>query len=160
MTLETADWVFSKYGTFFRAMFTMFEITFSGGWPNSVRPLVDDVSIYFAIPCLLYVVFIVFAALRLITALLVRSTMQAMSNDVATAVLERQERSIELQAKLRMLFEDGDLDGDKALSLSEWEKLLEHREIVQFLSVLEVDVHDAKMLFHMLDDGDGLLTVQ
>ena len=33
-------------------------------------------------------------------------------------------------------------------------------EIVQYLSVLEVDVHDAKMLFHILDDGDGLLTVQ
>ncbi|CAE7322432.1 Scn10a [Symbiodinium natans] len=160
MSLETAEWVFANYGTFFRSMFTMFEITFSGGWPNSVRPLVDDVSIYFAIPCLLYVVFIVFAALRLITALLVRSTMQAMSNDAAMAVLERQERSTELQEKLKMIFEDGDLDGDKALTLAEWEKLFQHREIVQYLSVLELDVHDAKMLFHMLDDGDGLLTVQ
>ena len=105
MSLQTAEWVFGKYGTFFRSMFTMFEITFSGGWPSSVRPLVDDVSIYFAVPCLLYVVFIVFAALRLITALLVRSTMQAMSNDAAMAVLERQQRSSELQSNSIPLWE-------------------------------------------------------
>ena len=30
MSLETAEWVFANYGTFFRSMFTMFEITFSG----------------------------------------------------------------------------------------------------------------------------------
>ena len=103
---------------------------FSGGWPLLVRPLVDDVSVFFAVPhpdckrgrclfvcvcvggsplcllflnlflsdivacdlkssrawgvvffcvifrCLIYVVAVVFAALRLITALMVRSTMQ------------------------------------------------------------------------------------
>ena len=36
-----------------------------------------------------------------------------------------------------MIFEDGDLDGNQALTLAEWERLLEHREIVQYLSVLE-----------------------
>ena len=27
-----------------------------------------------------------------------------------------------------MIFEDGDLDGDKALTLAEWEKLFQHRD--------------------------------
>ena len=31
------------------------QVTFSGGWPGLVRPLVEDVSVLFAFPCLLYV---------------------------------------------------------------------------------------------------------
>mmetsp|Transcript_13269 Transcript_13269/g.31676 ORF Transcript_13269/g.31676 Transcript_13269/m.31676 type:complete len:570 (+) Transcript_13269:55-1764(+) len=157
---DLREWIFVRYGSFTRSMYSFFEITFSGGWPGLVRRLVDEVSVFFTIPCLLYVVLIVFAGLRLITALFVRSTMHALSNDAAVAVRERIQHATELQAKLHQLFDDADIDDDKSLTLAEWEKLLKHPEIVQYLSTLEVDVHDAKMLFHLLDDGDGMLTVQ
>ena len=94
------------------------------------------------------------------------------------------------EAKLTHLFEDADLDQDKSLSLAEWERLVKHpetgphplcfdansdvlqlytsvtfpslwaEEIVHYLSTLEIDVHDARMLFQLLDDGDGHLSVQ
>ncbi|CAE7770543.1 Scn10a, partial [Symbiodinium microadriaticum] len=161
--IDRREWLFIRYGSFFRAMYTMFEITFSGGWPNLVRPLVDEVSILFVIPTLIYVVAIVFAALRLITALFVRSTMQVLNDDAAAAILERMQRSAELQDKLLQVFNDADADGDGYLTLKEFERMLELPEIKHYLSVLDMDVRDARMLFHLLDDGDdihGALSVQ
>ncbi|CAJ1330826.1 unnamed protein product, partial [Effrenium voratum] len=128
-----------------------------GGWPSNVRPLLD-VSYWYAVPCLTYVILVVFAALRLITALFVRSTLQVLAKDAGQAVLERLQQTAELQEKLVELFCDGDMDGDRALNLDEWRSLLSHKEILQYMSVLEVDVHDAETLFHLLDDGDGVLT--
>ncbi|CAE7318436.1 Scn10a [Symbiodinium sp. CCMP2456] len=166
--IDRREWLFIRYGSFFRAMYTMFEITFSGGWPGLVRPLVDEVSVLFVIPTLIYVVAIVFAALRLITALFVRSTMQVLNDDAAAAILERMRRSAELQDqlhrdKLLQVFNDADADGDGYLTLKEFERMLTLPEIKHYLSVLDMDVRDARMLFHLLDDGDdihGALSVQ
>ncbi|OLP75842.1 hypothetical protein AK812_SmicGene44300, partial [Symbiodinium microadriaticum] len=200
--IDRREWLFIRYGSFFRAMYTMFEITFSGGWPNLVRPLVDEVSILFVIPglsithwaeslafteangmlesycglgldaeftdfavfgpdsrvggkpsglrTLIYVVAIVFAALRLITALFVRSTMQVLNDDAAAAILERMQRSAELQDKLLQVFNDADADGDGYLTLKEFERMLELPEIKHYLSVLDMDVRDARMLLVLL----------
>jgi len=161
--IDRREWLFIRYGSFFRAMYTMFEITFSGGWPGLVRPLVDEVSVLFVIPTLIYVVAIVFAALRLITALFVRSTMQVLNDDAAAAILDRMRRSAELQDKLLQVFNDADADGDGYLTLKEFERMLTLPEIKHYLSVLDMDVRDARMLFHLLDDGDdihGALSVQ
>lgn len=153
------QWLFDHYGTFMNASYT-FEITFSGGWPALVRPLLEDFGFSFAFPCVLYVVLVVFAALRLISALFVRSTLQLLSNDTGAAVLERFEQSAELERKLVALFHEADEEGDQSLTLEELRRLLSFPEIVHYFSVLEVDVHDAEMLFHVLDDGDGVLTVK
>lgn len=153
------QWLFDHYGTFMNASYT-FEITFSGGWPALVRPLLEDFGFSFAFPCMLYVVLVVFAALRLISALFVRSTLQLLSNDTGAAVLERFEQSAELERKLVALFHEADEEGDQSLTLEELRHLLSFPEIVHYFSILEVDVHDAEMLFHVLDDGDGVLTVK
>ncbi|CAJ1365833.1 unnamed protein product [Effrenium voratum] len=44
--LELADrqWLWSRYGTAYRATYTLFEITFAGNWPTSVRPVLDMAS--------------------------------------------------------------------------------------------------------------------
>lgn len=154
------QWLFDHYGTFMNASYTFFEITFSGGWPALVRPLLEDFGFSFAFPCMLYVVLVVFAALRLISALFVRSTLQLLSNDTGAAVLERFEQSAELERKLVALFHEADEEGDQSLTLEELRHLLSFPEIVHYFSILEVDVHDAEMLFHVLDDGDGVLTVK
>lgn len=159
--LENKEWLLIRYGSFTRAMYTMFEITFSGGWPLLVRPLVDDVSVFFAVPCLIYVVAVVFAALRLITALMVRSTMQVLSSDAATAVLERMEKAAELQDKLLEVFHDADSDGDGRLTMEEFAAILQHKEMRHYMSALGLDIRDARVLFRVLvDDGDGTLSVQ
>ena len=43
------------YGSFLRALYTMFEITHSGSWPSRVRPVIDRVSPWYAVAFLGYI---------------------------------------------------------------------------------------------------------
>ena len=46
------------------------------------------------------------------------------------------------------------------LTLKEFEALLQQSEILHYLSVLELDIRDARVLFHILADGDETLSVE
>merc|ERR1712232_1359322 len=43
LDLQVRLWIFRMYGTSTRALYTVFEITFSGCWPNYARTIVEDV---------------------------------------------------------------------------------------------------------------------
>lgn len=73
---------------------------------------------------MIYVVLVVFAALRLISALFVRSTLQVLSQDAGAAVVERFEQSAELQRRLMTLFKEADVRESSALTLEELKELL------------------------------------
>ncbi|CAE6923350.1 Cyth1, partial [Symbiodinium sp. KB8] len=66
--LEDRQWIWTRYGTAQRAMYTLYEITFSGSWPSNARPVVEKVSQTFVIFFVLYVTLIVFAVIRVISA--------------------------------------------------------------------------------------------
>ncbi|CAJ1366565.1 unnamed protein product, partial [Effrenium voratum] len=39
--LTDREWIWWRYGTAFRAMYTLFEITFAGNWPTNARPVLE-----------------------------------------------------------------------------------------------------------------------
>ena len=57
------------YGSFTKSMYTTFEITHSGSWPARVRPVIEKVSVWYAIPFLTYITLVVFAAIRIVHGL-------------------------------------------------------------------------------------------
>ena len=50
----------------------MFEITHSGSWPAVVRPIVEQVNAWYAILFLTYITLVVFAVIRIVTALFLK----------------------------------------------------------------------------------------
>lgn len=64
-----------------------------------------------------------------------------------------------MRNKLKRVFEAGDSNGDGTLSRREFWVLLESPTMLQYLSVLGVEVHEVESLFDLLDDGDGLITM-
>merc|ERR1719456_1797124 len=82
-------WCWTYYGTSLRAMYTMFEITLSGCWPNYVRPLLNDVSWTYAIFFIIYVSVVWFAVIRIITAIFLKETLEAAQNDDDIMITER-----------------------------------------------------------------------
>ena len=82
ITDETKDydmrqWVNHNYGDGWKAMWTMFLVTFSGGWPQWCDPLVQKVHVGWAIFFAAYITFVVFAIFRIITALFLQDAMHA-----------------------------------------------------------------------------------
>merc|ERR1719316_873329 len=76
-SMEWRYWVFRHYGTSSRAVYTLFEVTLSGCWPTYFRPLIDKVSVWYAVFAIFYVTMVVFAVIRIITALFLKKTLQA-----------------------------------------------------------------------------------
>ena len=76
LNMELRIWLYKNYGTPALSLYTMFEATFSGCFPNYFRPLVYEVHGAFAIFIIVYVVAVVFAVTRIITALFLKDTLQ------------------------------------------------------------------------------------
>ena len=90
----------SWYGTFSRSMYTFFEITYSGGWPLLVRPVLESVSAWYAIPFLIYVTLVVFATLRIVTALFLKETLSTAANDAEMVIEDSRRFALQYQKKL------------------------------------------------------------
>lgn len=79
---ETKLWIYRYYGTPSRAYWSVFELTFSGGWPAYARTLVEDVSGWYALFFAVYIGGVVFAMFRIITALFLKDTLTVASSDM------------------------------------------------------------------------------
>mmetsp|Transcript_47782 Transcript_47782/g.134552 ORF Transcript_47782/g.134552 Transcript_47782/m.134552 type:complete len:268 (-) Transcript_47782:43-846(-) len=149
----TKEWVYLMYGTSSRAYWSVFELTFSGGWPNYARPLVEHGHWFFCFFFAFYISAVVFAMFRIITALFLKETLSMASLDVETIITERiREKKVYAQ-KLAEFFIVADTSGDGYLSWDEFQHVLKDERVAAYLSTMQIDMQDGKRLFEMLDDG-------
>ena len=137
-----------------------FEITHSGGWPLLVRPVLEKLGWGFAIPFLIYVTLVIFAVIRIVTALFLKETLTCADDDAAVALKEKSRRTRVYKEKLREVFFAADKDGDGNLTPEEFFSTLGLPKVRSYLSLLEVNIKDCDPLFEILDDGDGVITIE
>lgn len=147
------------YGNFSRSMYTFFEITYSGGWPLLVRPVLEKVSVWYAIPFLLYVTLVVFATLRIVTALFLKETLSTAANDAEMVIEDSRRFAYQYQKKLEELFRLVDDDSDGHLTAEEFVHAMKLPSVEQYLEYLEITVRDCGPLFDILAGDDGLITI-
>jgi len=147
------------YGSFTRAFYTFFEITHSGSWPSRVRPVLEKVSPWYGILFLPYIALVVFAVIRVVTALFIKETLASAANDAEMVIEESRRMAIEYQERLEELFRLVDNDGDGSLSPEEFVQAMELPSVQQYLKFLEVTVRDCRPLFEILAQGDGQITI-
>ena len=108
------------YGNFLKAFYTLFEITHSGSWPSKVRPVIEKVNPWYAVLFCSYIALVVFAVIRIVTALFLQETLSNAAND-ADMLLENSRRlAKDYQDKLEELFRAADNDGDGSLTPDEF----------------------------------------
>ena len=161
---ETADLdarkeLFYLYGSFSRALYTMYEITYSGGWFVRVRPAVDKVSGWYAVPFLAYITLVVFAVLRVVTALFIKETLESTANDADLAIEIQRHAGSKLSRKLEVLFNAFDQNGNGTLSREEWELAMSLPSVSQYMQALDIRMLNCESLFDVLDDGDNEVTI-
>ncbi|CAE7449218.1 Scn10a [Symbiodinium sp. CCMP2592] len=147
------------YGSFLKALYTMFEVTHAGSWPTRVRPVVDKVSPWYCIPFLGYITLVVFAVIRVVTALFLKETLASAANDADIQIEENRRTAKNYQEKLEDLFRAVDEDGNDWLSAEEFIRALSLPSVQRYLAILDLKVSDCRPLFEILDDGDGKITI-
>jgi len=156
---EIREFIFEMYGTSARALWTMFEFTHSGGWPNYARPIVESVHWAYALFFALYVSVVVFAVTRIITALFLKDTLQIAANDSDMMIQEHLQKTKKYVEKLRDLFELADRSGDGMVSLEELEDLCNIPEVRIYMHLLELEFYEVQGLFNLLDPGRGKISL-
>ncbi|CAE7023046.1 Cacna1g [Symbiodinium natans] len=158
--LDTRLEMNNLYGSFLKALYTMFEVTHAGSWPARVRPVVDKVSPWYSLPFLAYITLVVFAVIRVVTALFLKETLASAANDADMQLEENRRTAKNYQQKLEDLFRAVDDDGNGWLSPDEFVQALSLPSVQRYLVFLDLKVSDCRPLFDILDDGDGKITIQ
>jgi len=148
-------WVNQMYGNGSKSFWTVFELTFSGCWPNYARRIIEEVSPLYSIFYFVYVYFVVFVATRIVAALFMKETLQHAAQDTEMMVRAQASKTTFLKQKLSELFDEADKSGDGFLDQAELNELLAHPKVILWMKELGVDIYDSDMLFSLLDTGDG-----
>ena len=153
--LQMNDW----YGSFTKSFYTIFEVTHSGSWPSRVRPVLESVDPWYAALFLPYIALVVFAIIRVVTALFIKETLASAANDAELVIEETRRYALEYQKKLEELFRFVDEDGNGQLSPEEFVEAMSLPSVQQYMKFLDVSVRDVRPLFDILSEGDGLITI-
>jgi len=157
------QWVWERYGTTYRATYTLYEITFAGNWPTNVRPILDKVSHAFVIFYLLYINVIVFAVIRVISAIFLKDTLDEANNDAQHLVLDRMRKRAVYVERLEAVFHaiiEHDGQDKNVLTEKRLVEILADPKVKAYFSTLEIDVQESAALFNLLDNGDGMVTLE
>ncbi|CAE7496790.1 Poc5 [Symbiodinium pilosum] len=159
-SVESRTWIWEHYGTAYNAVYTLFEVTFAGNWPTNVRPVLDDVSKLYVLFFGGYILIVVFALIRVITAILIKDTMEAAQNDAEFMVLDGMRKRSGYVKKLEGVFQAIDKSGRGVLTEARLNDILSNPSVKVYFQSLGVDLHEGVALFHLLDNGDGEVTLE
>lgn len=157
LNFEDRQWLWERYGTAYRASFTLFEVTFAGNWPtNADRVLYINQA--FCIFFLFYVTVVVFAVLHVITAIFLKDTLDAAQNDAEQLVMDKIALRAKLLERLEGMFKVMDESGSGIITEERLQEILANPKAAAYFATLDLDIHEGKALFHLLDNGDGEVT--
>jgi len=156
--VELRRQVFGYYGTFWRSIITMFEITFAN-WPTTCWLLVDHVNEALGVFFLVYRCAIGFAVLSVIQAVFIQQTMKtAQLDEEFSAEMKNRERT-KFVERLMKVYERLDTNQDGVISWDEFMPILDDQSIKAALASVEIEPREVETLFRLLDDGDGQVSV-
>mmetsp|Transcript_82891 Transcript_82891/g.216000 ORF Transcript_82891/g.216000 Transcript_82891/m.216000 type:complete len:360 (+) Transcript_82891:2-1081(+) len=157
-TPETREWLFLHYGTSLRAMWTVFQFTFSGSWPVFARTLVDEMNNAYAFFFFVYIIFVNFALFRIVTALFLKDTMAQAAKDAELEVQQRLKQKEQFASNLMEFFLAADTSGDGLLTEKEFHSILKNEKVTTWLSMMDISITESQEFFDMLAGGDGVVS--
>jgi len=134
-----------------KSMFTLFKAV-SGGvsWDIVVRPL-GGIQFLWVICFLLYVTFVYFAVLNVVTGVFCQAAIESANHDQELLIQKELANKQLYVSKVRKLFDDIDKKGSGLLSLQDLENRFNDESVRAYFASLDLDHHDAWTLFKLLD---------
>lgn len=159
-TVEERKKVFRHYGTFTRTATSFFEVTL-GNFAPVMYALSDNVTEGWAVFIMLYKLIGGFAVITVIRGVFLQETFKVAASDDDLMLLKQRRQMQKHRKKIFHLIETAtDVSrAEASLSWKQFNNMVHDPFIRAWLAAYEFDVSDAKLVFDLMDDGDGLLTV-
>lgn len=155
VTVERREWLYIHFGTAMSSMYTMFECTFTGAWRFYSRPLIEEVSYFFAFFWLAWVIMVNFTTMRVVGALFLKETMAVSARDAENcAMMQLKNKGTSAEA-LRVMFNEADSSGDGLINGKEFNAMMEHDEVVDMFKSMGLDPDEVAAFFTVLSADDG-----
>lgn len=150
-----------SFGTLDRSLISLF-MAMSGGddWSKYYHAL-QDLPGQYRLLFIFFVIFTVFALVNIVTGIFVESSLAVNTMDQEVVVHDEMDQKKKYLQSLEMVFLELDDDETGTISFAEFEKSLKEERVVAYFNALELDVTEARNLFHLLDsDGSNEVTVE
>jgi hypothetical protein len=152
--------VYQYFGSFSRALLTMFEITLAN-WPVACRVLTENISEWFIVYTLMHKMFLGFAVIGVVNAVFIQETFKVATLDDTVMVRQTVRKQKFHHDKMRRLFEEADHDMDGKINVREWQQVCKDDWVKVWLASQDLHPHDTKLLFELMDrEGKKYLTLQ
>jgi len=109
---------------------------------------------------LVYRCFIGEAMIKVITGIFLWETFKSATADDEVMIMQKERQMRKHVQKMDMLFKEADTQGDGILNLEEFSEIVNDPRVNTWLKSMDIDVNDAKIVFGLIDDGDGKLSAQ
>jgi len=151
---------YKYFGTFTKAMLSMFEVTF-GNWVPICRFLHAKVDERFAIFFMCYQMGMGIACLRIIYGVFLHVTFRCATADEDLMIAQRFREEKRFAKQINDLFNKFDSSGDGSLSKDEFHEIAEDIRVKTLLSAMDLDIQQADLIFQLsCPDGKDELTAQ
>jgi hypothetical protein len=151
--------VFQMFGTLSRSVLSMFELTLAN-WPPICRLLVEEVSEWFMLFCLMHKLTIGFAVIGVINGVFMQETFKVAQTDDIIMVRQKEKAMKTFRDNMTFLFTGLDDSQDGMVSLEEFCKLGDYPQVKNWLASMEIRVDDLEAMFHIMDeDNSGAMTI-
>jgi len=149
--------VYKYFGTFTRALVTIFEISFASHVPVC-RTVMENVDEGYAIFFLIYKCVVGLSIMKVITGVFLHETFKVCSEDDELMIIQKKRAMEEHKKKMEKLFARVDESGDGVLSKDEFTKVMKDEWVKTWLSAMDLDTSHVERLWKLVDDGDGNVT--
>jgi len=141
----------TEFGSVLSIMVTLF-MSISGGrdWREFYSPLLN-MNTLAGVAFLIYIFFVVFGVLNVVTGAFVDSMRQVSQRDNDLVIEEELKKVNEFKSEIRLIFEEADVDGSGTLSWDEFESHLQDERVRAYFASLQLDIAEARALFVLLD---------
>ncbi|CAE8584841.1 unnamed protein product, partial [Polarella glacialis] len=137
------------YGTLGSTMLSLFQ-AISGGeeWRKMLSPMMSDITVWLSVPFCMYIAFVAFAMMNILTGIFVDKSMQSGQEEKRRMLLQ------EIQAVF-------DNRHSSEITWLDFQAQLQNPHLQQLFAALDVDEKDAHDLFHVLDTSQrGAIEVE
>lgn len=152
--------IFLYFGSFSRAIFTMFELTL-GNFGPIARSLHENVSEWFMLFSMFHKVTVGFAVISIINGIFIQETFKVASLDDNVLVWQKSMARKMHAHKMRSFVNMADTSGTGRIDMDEFQATLAIEQVSTWLAAQGLDAECAATLFMLLDnDEEGYLTVE